>query len=76
MTIDWGSLAVVAGTTVTVTVAVVGIVTAGVVAVTAANRPALAPGRSWWASAIGWLCLAAAGLMVIDGLYLIIPFWH
>jgi hypothetical protein len=30
----------------------------------------------WWAGIAGWACLAAAGAVVLFGLYLIIPIWH
>ncbi len=76
MKIDWESLAVVALTTVAVTLAVVGVVTAGVVALSVTSRGAATPARRWWAGVAGWACLAAAGLVVLFGLYLIIPVWH
>lgn len=76
MKIDWLSLAVVAATTVAVTVVVVGIVTAGVAALTVATRDAATPARTWWAGIAGWACLTAAGVVVLFGLYLIIPIWH
>ncbi|WP_395727413.1 hypothetical protein [Nakamurella sp.] len=76
MKIDWESLALVAVTTVAVTLVVVGVVTAGVVALTVAARGPATPARVWWASIAGWACLAAAGAVVLFGLYLIIPVWH
>ncbi len=76
MTIDWVSLAVVAMTTVAATIAVVGIVTAGVAALTAAARGTATPIRNRWMSVAGWVCLTAAGLVVLAGLYLIIPVAH
>ena len=76
MKIDWESLGIVAATTVAVTVALVGVVTAGVVALTVASRGTASPARVWWAGIAGWACLAAAGAVVLFGLYLIIPIWH
>jgi Zn-dependent protease len=75
MTIDWGSLAIVAVTTVAVTLAVVGVVTAGAIALSVAARGTTASARSWWPSIAGWAALVVAGVMVLFGLYLIIPVW-
>jgi len=75
MTIDWPSLALVAFTTVVGTVVVVGILAAGVLALsapTAAGRST----RPWWRNVVGWGCGAAAGLLVLFGLYLIVPAFH
>jgi len=75
MTIDWRSLALVALTTVVVTVVVVGIVTAGVLALTAPTATGRTA-RPWWRTAIGWACVAVAALLVVFGLYLIVPVFH
>lgn len=75
MTIDWQSLALVGFTTVAVTVSIVGIVATGVLALTA---PAGADGTGsrWWTRALGWGCGVLAGLLVVFGLYLIVPAFH
>ena len=73
MKIDWQSLGTVAGVTVAVTLVVVGVVSVGISAlVTADGRTAA--GRSGMSARItGYLCVGVAGLILLYGLYLIIP---
>ena len=88
MNIDWNSLALVAITTVVAAIAIVGIFSVGVIALTTGNRAggnADGPGASGnavvgqpapVARIAGHACLAISGLLVIYGLYLIIPQFH
>lgn len=66
----------VALTTVLATVGVVGVVTAGVAALSVGvrNGATAAPRRG--VLAVGWMCLGVAGLLVVVGLYLIVPVFH
>jgi len=81
MNIDWASLGLVAITTVIAAVAIVGIFSIGVAALTsgggqqsggtvAANPPKPI------AKLAGYLCVGISGLLVLYGLYLIIPQFH
>jgi hypothetical protein len=81
MNIDWGSLLLVAITTVVAAVAIVGIFSLGVTALTSGgesesdgamvqNQPNAA------AKLAGYACVGVSGLMVLYGLYLIIPQFH
>jgi small-conductance mechanosensitive channel len=74
--IDWASLGTVAVVTVAVTLVVVGVVSIGISAlVTAEGRTAA--GHSGTAARIaGYLCVGVAGLILLYGLYLIIPQFH
>lgn len=83
MTINWGALALVAGATITATMAIVGLFSIGVAAVTSGQRhPAgseAVAGRgpaSTPATVAGYSCIGVSGLMVLYGLYLIIPQFH
>jgi len=81
MNIDWASLALVAITTVVAAVAIVGIFSLGVTALTSGgqddsggtvvHRPAQPI-----AKLAGYLCVGISGLLVLYGLYLIIPQFH
>lgn len=75
MTIDWHSLVVVAITSVLVAIAVVGVFSLGVLALTQGSER---PGRA--ASVpirlAGLACLGVSALLVLYGLYLIIPALH
>jgi small-conductance mechanosensitive channel len=76
MKIDWASLGVVAVVTLAVTLVVVGIVSIGIASlVTADNRRAAGVSDSV-AKVIGYLCWGVAGLILLYGLYLIIPQLH
>ncbi len=77
MTVDWGSLALVAATTVVAAIAIVGIFGLGVAALTSGTareggRRVRRPG----ARPAGYACIAVAGLLMLYGLYLIIPQFH
>jgi UPF0716 family protein affecting phage T7 exclusion len=75
MNIDWNSLLLVAITTVVAAIAVVGIFSVGVLALTGGNHgDAQAVGPT--ARIAGGACVVIAALLVIYGLYLIIPQFH
>ncbi len=92
MKIDWSSLSLVAITTVIAAIAIVGIFSVGVVALTggAASRNEAVIGgandgpgatgsvqtASPGARMIGYACVGIAALLVLYGLYLIIPQFH
>jgi hypothetical protein len=81
MNIDWASLALVAITTVVAAIAIVGIFSLGVAALTSGGQhetggalvqnPPIAAARI-----AGYACVAISGLLVLYGLYLIIPQLH
>jgi hypothetical protein len=81
MNIDWASLVLVAITTVVAAIAIVGIFSLGVAALTSGgeresggslvqNPPS--PGAKF----AGYACVGISGLLVLYGLYLIIPQFH
>ena len=81
MNIDWASLVLVAITTVVAAIAIVGIFSLGVASLTSGgeresggslvqNPPS--PG----AKLAGYACVGISGLLVLYGLYLIIPQFH
>jgi hypothetical protein len=81
MNIDWASLGLVAVTTVVAAVAIVGIFALGVMALTSGggsrvdqNGVHLQPSPA--ARIAGYACLGISGLLVLYGLYLIIPHFH
>lgn len=77
MKIDWASLGLVAVTTVVAAVAIVGIFSLGVVALTSGGRARdglAAPSPA--ARVGGYLCLGVSALLVLYGLYLIVPQFH
>ena len=74
MTIDWMSLIVVAGVTVAVAAAVVGIFSLGLAALSAGALPGHRP--NGWQRVGAYACFAAVALIVLYGLYLIIPQFH
>ncbi len=77
MNIDWASLGLVAVTTVVAAVAIVGIFSLGVMALTSGPRGAdgtATPNAG--AKLSGYLCLLVSVLLVLYGLYLIIPQFH
>ncbi len=75
MKIDWASLGLVAVTTVVAAIAIVGIYSLGVLALSSGGRDGSAA-PSPLARISGYLCLAVSGLLVLYGLYLIIPQFH
>ncbi len=81
MNIDWASLVLVAITTVVAAVAIVGIFSLGVTALTSGgNRQsggsAVTSPPSPAAKIAGYACVGISGLLVLYGLYLIIPQFH
>jgi len=83
MTINWGALALVACATVVAAIAIVGLFSLGVAALTAGSDragrgEATAPSRSRLnlLTGTGFACLGTAGLFALYGLYLIIPQFH
>jgi len=80
MTINWGSLILVAVATVTAAISIVSLFSLGVAALTSQQRTggkALAPGpASLTATVSGYACLAVSAAIAAYGLYLIIPQFH
>ena len=77
MKIDWASLGLVAVTTVVAAIAIVGLFSLGVMALTSGPRtPDGAASPRFGARVGGYLCLAVAVLLVLYGLYLIVPRFH
>ena len=81
MNIDWASLGLVAVTTVVAAIAIVGIFSLGVVALTSTGRSTLTSDgahseRTAVATLAGYACVGVSGLLVLYGLYLIIPQFH
>ena len=73
MMIDWASLGLVAVTTVVAAIAIVGIFSLGVMALTTGARTT---GATPLARLGGYLCLGVSAMLVLYGLYLIIPQFH
>ncbi|HEY5881809.1 MAG TPA: hypothetical protein VIU11_23065 [Nakamurella sp.] len=77
MKIDWASLGLVAVTTVVAAIAIVGIFSLGVMALTSGARTASGVAAPSPAARLGgYLCLAVSVALVLYGLYLIIPQFH
>ena len=82
MNIDWASLGLVAITTVIAAVAIVGIFSLGVTALTSGgdHETGGSIGRptqpSPAAKIAGYACVGVSGMLVLYGLYLIIPQFH
>jgi len=76
MTINWGALALVAMATVVAAVSIVGLFSLGVAAVTAYQRSRGGAAASSLTLVAGYACISAAGLIVVCGLYLIVPQLH
>jgi len=81
MNIDWASLGLVAMTTIVAAVAIVGVFSLGVVALTSNGKSTLSNDgvhsqRSPAATLAGYACVGISGLLVLYGLYLIIPQFH
>jgi hypothetical protein len=81
MNIDWASLVLVAITTVVAAIAIVGIFSLGVAALTSGGTHesggglvATPPNAA--AKIAGYICVGISGLLVLYGLYLIIPQFH
>jgi hypothetical protein len=76
MNIDWNSLLLVAITTVVAAVAIVGIFSIGVVALTSGGDEGGAAHPNAAAKLAGYACVGISGVLVLYGLYLIIPQFH
>jgi hypothetical protein len=81
MNIDWGSLVLVAITTVVAAVAIVGIFSLGVTALTSGGEhesggALVQSPPTPIAKIAGYACVGISGLLVLYGLYLIVPQFH
>lgn len=77
MSIDWGALAQVAVVTVAVTVFIVSVVAGGALMLDKARtRTETGSGGETALVALGWTMIGSAGLVVLYGLYLLIPYFH
>jgi|BarGraIncu00222A_1022003.scaffolds.fasta_scaffold91759_1 hypothetical protein len=81
MNIDWASLGLVAITTVVAAIAIVGIFSLGVAALTSGGEhesggSLVQSSPKPIAKIAGYLCVGISGLLVLYGLYLIIPQFH
>lgn len=77
MNIDWTSLGLVSVVTVVATVLIVSVVSGGALMLDRAHARAEA-GSDGDAGlvALGWTAIGVAGLIVLYGLYLLIPYFH
>ncbi|AZZ40141.1 hypothetical protein [Acidipropionibacterium jensenii] len=76
MSIDWIALAQVAMVTVLAAVAIVGVVSGGALML---DRAKIREGNGDGTASlvmIGWSMIGLAGLVVLYGLYLLIPYFH
>ncbi|AXE39752.1 hypothetical protein [Acidipropionibacterium virtanenii] len=77
MSIDWISLARVAAVTVVAAVAIVSVVAGGATMLDKARARADAGGSgATGIAALGWAMIGVAGLFILFGLYLIVPYFH
>ena len=81
MNIDWASLGLVAITTVIAAIAIVGVFSLGVAALTSGREhesggSLVQNPPNAGAKIAGYLCVGISGLLVLYGLYLIIPQFH
>jgi hypothetical protein len=87
MNIDWHSLLLVAITTVVAAIAIVGIFSLGVLALTGGNRGTAGSADAGPAEAgpaqvgpgarlAGYACIGISALLVLYGLYLVVPQFH
>lgn len=76
MTIDWSALVLVAVTTVIAAIAIVGIFSLGVVALTSGGAGTAGARPAPAARLAGYACIGVSALLVLYGLYLIIPQFH
>ena len=76
MNIDWNSLVLVAITTVVAAVAIVGIFSLGVFALTSGGRAGESASPGPVARLSGYACVGVSALLVMYGLYLIVPQFH
>jgi len=76
MHIDWKSLGIVASVSIGAAVIIVAIVALGIASLAIADNRAAVDQPAGLARAAGYACIGAAGLIVLYGLYLIIPQFH
>jgi hypothetical protein len=76
MHIDWKSLGVVACVSIGAAVIIVAIVALGIASLATADSRRAVNQPAGLARTAGYACIAAAGLIVLYGLYLIIPQFH
>jgi hypothetical protein len=76
MTINWNALLLVAVTTVVAALAIVGIFSLGVAALTSGGARTSGGRPAPVARLAGYACIGVSGLLVLYGLYLIIPQFH
>lgn len=77
MTIDWASLGLVTLVTITATVLIVSLVSGGALVLDRAHaRSEAGIDGSAGLIALGWSAIGVAGLVVLYGLYLLIPYFH
>ena len=76
MHIDWKSLGIVAAVSIGAAVIIVAIVALGIASLATADSRAEVTQPAGLARAAGYACIGAAGLIVLYGLYLIIPQFH
>ncbi|WP_130864682.1 hypothetical protein [Acidipropionibacterium timonense] len=77
MNIDWASLGLVTIVTICVTVLIVAVVSGGALALDKARERAQGDaGGEVALVALGWFMIGLAGLVVLYGLYLLIPYFH
>ncbi len=76
MSIDWISLAQVAVVTVVAAIAIVGVVSGGALMLDRAKVRQSGGDGAASLVMIGWGMIGLAGLVVLYGLYLLIPYFH
>lgn len=77
MNIDWTSLGLVSVVTVVATVLIVSVVSGGALMLDRAHARAEAGSDgAVGLVALGWTAIGVAGLIVLYGLYLLIPYFH
>ena len=75
MNINWAALVLVAVATITAAIAIVGLFSIGVAALTSQQR-ARGGSAATLPTVAGYACLTVSGLIAAYGLYLIIPQFH
>jgi hypothetical protein len=74
--IDWMALLIVAGVSIVAAVVFMTLLAAGIRSVVTARAHVAAGGSSGVSLSLGYALLALAGLLVLFGLYLIVPQFH
>ena len=75
MNINWGALALVAVATITAAIAIVGLFSLGVAALTSEHR-SRGGSAATLPTVAGYACLTVSAMIAAYGLYLIIPQFH